>query len=230
MKELPPAFRTIPVGASLTEGLAGFPSEGGWVQAVGFVEDVELKLAGEGADVRRTFRGRYVLASLAGPLSGPYGVSLSRVGGGGVEVLSGILEGGISAGVSAVCFSMTGARLGAPEAREAPTTNVAKPAPSPKGVGPAAGLPARPASSFAARVGVGAPAEEHDEDEPLPERGDLVEHFAFGRAEVLSIEGDRLVLRDLYGPGRIREIALDRLSIKGPLEHDGKRMYKLDKR
>jgi hypothetical protein len=91
-------------------------------------------------------------------------------------------------------------------------------------------LPARPASSFASRVGLGGPVEEADDDEPVPERGDLVEHFAFGRAEVLSVEGERLVLRDLYGPGRIREIALDRLIVKGPLEHDGKRLYRLDKR
>jgi hypothetical protein len=229
MKELPPAFRTIPVGAPLVEALSEFPTQGGWVQAVGFVEDVELKLAGDGADVRRTFRGRYVLASLSGPLGGPYGVSLSRIGGGGVEALSGLLEGGISAGVSAVCFSMTGARLGAPDAREAPVaaTNAVPVAKAPAGV---AARPARPVSSFAARVGVGAPEADVPEDEPVPERGDLVEHFAFGRAEVLSVEGDRLVLRDLYGPGRIREIALDRLTVTGPLEHAGKRLYKLDKR
>jgi hypothetical protein len=91
-------------------------------------------------------------------------------------------------------------------------------------------LPARPASSFASRVGLASPTEEPEEDEPVPERGDLVEHFAFGRAEVLSVEGERLVLRDLYGPGRIREIALDRLIVKGPLEHDGKRLYRLEKR
>jgi hypothetical protein len=151
------------------------------------------------------------------------------VGGGGVEVLAGVLEGGLSAGVSAVCFSMTGARVGA-EPGEAPAPAAPKVAPVPKGVGPAAGLPARPASSFAARVGVGAPVEEPDEDQAQPERGDLVEHFAFGRAEVLSVEGDRLVLRDLYGAGRIREILLERLSVKGPLEHDGKRLFRLDKR
>jgi hypothetical protein len=230
MKELPPAFRTIPVGAALLEALAEFPTQGGWVQAVGFVEDVELKLSGEGADVRRTFRGRFVLASLAGPLGGPYGVSLSRVGGGGVEVLVGLLEGGVSAGVSAVCFSMTGARLGAAEPREAPAPALPKGPAVPTGAGPRAALPARPASSFASRVGLGGPVEEADDDEPVPERGDLVEHFAFGRAEVLSVEGERLVLRDLYGPGRIREIALDRLIVKGPLEHDGKRLYRLDKR
>jgi hypothetical protein len=228
MKELPPAFRTIPVGVSLVEGLSAFPVSGGWVQAVGFVEDVELKLAGDGADVRRSFRGRYVLGSLAGPFGGPYGVSLSRVGGGGVEVLAGLLEGAISAGVSAVCFSMTGARVGA-EPAEAPPVP-AKVAPVPKGAGPSASLPARPASGFAARVGVGAPVEDEDDDQAQPERGDLVEHFAFGRAEVLSVEGDRLVLRDLYGPGRIREIALGRLVVKGPLEHDGKRLFRLEKR
>lgn len=230
MKELPPAFRTIPVGAPLVEALSEFPTQGGWVQAVGFVEDVELKLAGEGADVRRTFRGRYVLASLAGPLGGPYGVSMSRVGGGGVEALSGLLEGGISAGVSAVCFSMTGARLGAAEGREVPAQTVNSVPAASKAPAGVAARPARPVSSFAARVGVGAPVEEAAEDEPLPERGDLVEHFAFGRAEVLSVEGDRLVLRDLYGPGRIREIALDRLTVTGPLEHAGKRLFKLDKR
>ena len=99
-----------------------------------------------------------------------------------------------------------------------------------KAPAPPQSLPLRPASSFAARVGVSAPAEEPEEEGPQPERGDLVEHFAFGRAEVLSVDGERLVLRDLYGPGRIREIALDRLTVKGPLEHDGKRLFRLDKR
>jgi hypothetical protein len=212
------------------EGLSGFPTQGGWVQAVGFVEDVELRLAGEGADVRRSFRGRFVLASLAGPLGGPYGASLSRLGGGGVEVLSGLLESGISAGVSAVCFSMSGARLGALEPREAQAAGPMNVAPVTKAPAGVAGRPARPPSSFAARVGVRGPSAEPEADEPVPERGDLVEHFAFGRAEVLSIDGERLVLRDLYGPGRIREIALDRLTVTGPVEHDGKRLYRLEKR
>jgi hypothetical protein len=230
MKELPPAFRTIPVGAPLVEALAEFPTQGGWVQAVGFVENVELKLAGDGADVRRTFRGRYVLASLTGPLGGPYGVSLSRVGGGGVEALCGLFEGGISAGVSAVCFSMTGARLGVPEAQQPAVPSAFGVTPAAKGNPGTPARPARPVSSFAAKVGIGAPSVEPDDDEPVPERGDLVEHFAFGRAEVLSVEGDRLVLRDLYGAGRIREIALDRLTVKGPFEHEGKRLYRLEKR
>ena len=44
------------------------------------------------------------------------------------------------------------------------------------------------------------------------------------------LESDRLVLRDLRGPGRIREIALDRLDVTGPSEHDGKRLYRLTRR
>jgi hypothetical protein len=64
----------------------------------------------------------------------------------------------------------------------------------------------------------------------MPERGDLVEHFAFGLCEVLNVTGDRIVLRDLRGPGRIREIASDRLEVTGPTEHDGKRLYRLTRR
>ncbi|HEX6276472.1 MAG TPA: hypothetical protein VFZ53_25700, partial [Polyangiaceae bacterium] len=83
-------------------------------------------------------------------------------------------------------------------------------------------------SSFAARVGISAP--EDDEPIAMPERGDLVEHFAFGLCEVLSVSGDRLVVRDLKGPGRIREIASERLAVSGPSEHDGKRLYRLTRR
>jgi len=235
MKDLPPAFRTIPAGTLLVETLTeAFPS-GGWVHAVGFVEQVELKLGGDGADVRRTFSGRFALAQLSGPIGGPYGATLSRLGGDGPEVLAGILTGAISAGVSAVCLSPTGARLGAevppvavPAARgAAPVTLAGGAAP----VVPEA-KKARPMSSFAARVGVGAPNHEpdDDDDQPQPERGDLVQHFAFGQAEVLSVDGERLVLRDLFGPGRIREIALDRLTVTGPVEHGGKRLFRLERR
>ena len=76
MKELPPAFRTIQSGVELIEALGhAFSKHRGWVQAVGFVENAELKLGGDAADVRRTFRGRYALAHFAGPLGGPYGAT-----------------------------------------------------------------------------------------------------------------------------------------------------------
>ncbi len=223
MKELPPAFRSIPSGVELVEALAqAFSKHRGWVQAVGFVENVEMRLGGDAADVRRSFRGRYALAQLSGPLGGPYGATLSRTNGDGVEVLAGIVVSARSEGVSALLVSAgidekavaAGARVETPlDVREA------RPIAPPGGV----------RSSFAARVGISAPADD-DETGPMPERADLVEHFAFGLCEVLSVAGDRLVLRDLRGPGRIREIALDRLEVTGPSEHDGKRLYRLTRR
>jgi len=226
MKELPPAFRSIPSGVELVEALGqAFSKHRGWVQAVGFVDNVELKLGGEAADARRTFRHRYALAQLAGPLGGPYGATLSRIDGDHVEVVGGILLSARSDGVSALCLSAGDA----PGATAAPTTRVDTPL-DPRDVRPVAPPRApRAASSFAARVGVSAP-EDDDEVRPMPERGDLAEHFAFGICEVLTVTGDRLVLRDLKGPGRIREIASERLDVTGPTEFDGKRLYRLTRR
>ena len=46
----------------------------------------------------------------------------------------------------------------------------------------------------------------------MPEPGDRVQHFAFGSAEVLRSDGDRLHLR-VGKDGRIREIALEMLKV-----------------
>ncbi len=59
---------------------------------------------------------------------------------------------------------------------------------------------------------------------------DLVRHFAFGLCEVLQYTGDRLKLRDMHGPGRIREIVLDMLDISPPTEANGKRTFKLSRK
>lgn len=223
MKELPPAFRSIPSGVELVEALAqAFSKHRGWVQAVGFVDNVELKLGGDAADVRRTFRHRYALAQLAGPLGGPYGATLSRFDGERVEVIAGVLESARAEGVHALCMSAGGDVPAAAAPRVETQLD-------PQKMRPIAPPRAPATSSFAARVGVSAPVEE-DETGPMPERGDLVEHFAFGICEVLSVAGDRLVLRDLRGPGRIREIAAERLVVTGPTEHDGKRLYRLTRR
>jgi hypothetical protein len=69
---------------------------------------------------------------------------------------------------------------------------------------------------------------EADEDAKSPHRGDLIDHFAFGLCEVVTEEGDRLKLRDIRGPGRIREIVPEMLIIKGPTVHEsGKRLFRL---
>ena len=225
MKELPPAFRSLPSGGELTEALAeAFATHRGWIQATGFVEDPDLTLAGEGADVRRTFRGRFVLVALSGPLGGPYGVTLSRAVGQHVEVLAGALVRARSAGVQALCVSAGGAPARAPV--DSPSSaSVAH------SVAPGGGFAKRPLiSAFAAKVGVTEAAADADEEVALPAPGDLVEHFAFGLCEVLMVSGDRLTLRDARGTGRIREIASERLGITGPEERDGKRLFRLSRR
>lgn len=224
MKELPPAFRSIPSGGELVEALdEAFRRHRGWVQATGDVSDVELRLPGDGADVRRTFRGHFALATLAGPLGGPYGVTLSRASGERIEVLAGLLLRARSGGVSALCISSGEAPSRLPA--ESPGEIAGTPAPS-----ATPGFAKRPlVSAFAAKVGVSQAAPEDDEP-TLPERGDLVEHFAFGVCEVVSVTGDRLVLRDSKSSGRIREIDSARLAITGPVERDGRRLFRLAKR
>jgi predicted DNA-binding protein with PD1-like motif len=64
---------------------------------------------------------------------------------------------------------------------------------------------------------------------PTPEAGDVVDHFAFGRCEVLKSDGDRLHLR-MQKDQRIKEIALEMLKITPLPDEDGKRRYKLDRR
>jgi predicted DNA-binding protein with PD1-like motif len=67
-------------------------------------------------------------------------------------------------------------------------------------------------------------------DSPAPEAGDSVDHFAFGRCDVLKSDGDRLHLR-VHKDGRIREIALEMLRV-APLgdDGDGKRRFKLERK
>jgi predicted DNA-binding protein with PD1-like motif len=68
-----------------------------------------------------------------------------------------------------------------------------------------------------------------DLDAPMPEAGDFVDHFAFGRCEVLKSDGDRLHLK-VGKDGRIREIALEMLRVTRLDEGDGKRRFKLERR
>lgn len=82
-------------------------------------------------------------------------------------------------------------------------------------------MPVRPARPAAADV-----------DTPVPEVGDVVEHFAFGTCEVVKSDGDRLHLRDLRAgrEGRIREIALEMLRVTRLDDVGGKPHYKLERR
>jgi hypothetical protein len=66
-------------------------------------------------------------------------------------------------------------------------------------------------------------------DTPFPLARDWVSHFAFGVAEVLKSDGDRLHVK-VAKDGRIKEIALAMLSVSRLEDQDGKRMYKLDRK
>jgi predicted DNA-binding protein with PD1-like motif len=71
--------------------------------------------------------------------------------------------------------------------------------------------------------------QEVEQDSVFPEAGDEVEHFAFGRCEVLKSDGDRLHLK-VGKDGRIREIALEMLRVT-PQPGDGpRRRFRLDRR
>ena len=63
-----------------------------------------------------------------------------------------------------------------------------------------------------------------------PEQGDSVEHFAFGRSDVVKSDGDRLHLK-VHKDGRIREIALGMLKVtRIPDDDAGRRHFKLERR
>lgn len=69
-----------------------------------------------------------------------------------------------------------------------------------------------------------------DLDSPSPEPGDLVDHFAFGRADVLKTDGDRLHLK-VHKDGRVREIALEMLRMTRIEDSpEGRRHFRLERR
>ena len=68
-----------------------------------------------------------------------------------------------------------------------------------------------------------------DVDAPVPEAGDAVDHFAFGRCDVVKSDGDRLHLR-VGKEGRVREIALEMLRVTRLEDVAGRRHFKLERR
>jgi len=78
-------------------------------------------------------------------------------------------------------------------------------------------MPARPARK-----------QSEDEDDLSPEAGDLADHFAFGRSEIVKSDGERLLLRS--GEGRVKEIALEMLKVTLLPEEGGKRVFRLSRK
>jgi hypothetical protein len=181
------------------------------VNGTGQVEAVELRVAAEGASEVTVLRGRFNLLSLAGPRGGPFSVTLARISDAGLQVLGGELVRARSAGVTATLQ---------PATRDAAASTAKLP-----------GAPATWATAAAASTEATARDEdEEDKEESAPEAGDRVQHFAFGLCEVLTCDGDRLRIRDVEGPRRVREVAMSMLRVIGPTESDGKRLFQLARR
>jgi predicted DNA-binding protein with PD1-like motif len=68
-----------------------------------------------------------------------------------------------------------------------------------------------------------------DDNLLFPEAGDVVEHFAFGRCEVLKSDGDRLQIK-VGKDGRMREIALEMLRVTELESQSEQRRFKLDRK
>jgi predicted DNA-binding protein with PD1-like motif len=120
-------------------------------------------------------------------------------------------------------------RIAVTEAPRAPTPAPAAPVPP----APIAAPAARPSPTFSSMSNamparIAKPVEAETEDELVPEPGDIVEHFAFGRCDVVKTDGDRLHVR-LGKDQRIKEIALEMLKVSplDPLEGMTKRYFKL---
>jgi hypothetical protein len=224
MASAAPRLVTVADGENLLDALAEACGKAdGWLAAVGHVDSVEIRVAGEGADVRKQLRGRLTLAQLSGPYGGPYFATLARHSSLGAELVAGQLLAARSAGVTATLWTAQGSVRevvdAAPPRAEAAVEEAPKAAAAPAASGWAAAAQAAAAD-----------LSEEDEEPQRPERGDLVRHFAFGLCEVLQDTGDRLKLRDLHGPGRIREIAVDMLEISPAPAHNGKRVFKLSRK
>jgi hypothetical protein len=226
MASAAPRLVTVADGENLLDALAEACGKAdGWLAAVGHVDSVELRVAGEGADVRKQLRGRLTLAQLGGPYGGPYFATLSRHTSTGSELVAGQLLAARSAGVTATLWTAQGSVRELVDAAPARSEAAAEPAQA------AVAAPAGSGWAAAAHAAAADLVEEEPDEEPgRPERGDLVRHFAFGLCEVLQDTGDRLKLRDLNGPGRIREIAVDMLEISVAPVYNGKRVFKLSRK
>lgn len=221
----PPRIVSVPSGEDLLQALTAIEPEC-WLQANGFVEGVEIKLPGEATDLTRTLRGRLALLSLQGPSQGPWMATFARHTDVGMELLGGQLLRARSQGV--LLFVQPAVSQQVPRDPEPRREIVAPPAARPSPV-PAASAPISTQPRTWADVAAASEAAEDEESDELPQRGDLVDHFAFGLCEVLKANGDRLLIRDVKGPGRNREIAVSALRVMPPRTQNGKRCFRLQR-
>ncbi len=230
----------------------------GFLRAAGVVTDVEIRGFGGGASGgTRRIVGRLQLLSLEGSIGMARGevsigmrALIARETERGMETIAGelvtakivALEGLITAlddvsltraldvASGAVLLEGGGAQLPAPAA--APSAP-AEQASAPAVTATFSPSPPRPADSAPQKPVVMPPrpvrAVADEIDTVFPEAGDEVQHFAFGRCEVVKSDGDRLHLR-VGKDAKIREIALEMLRVQLMPSEGDKRLFRLDRK
>lgn len=210
----------------------------GWLRGVGVVGDVVLRaIDAEGSFVERRIAGPAQLTALEGVVEDRGAPALSATiaveGASGATTHVGTLTGARAFAFDAMVIELgdaaPAARAAVPPAAErksSPTLDVewgeaATPRERAKPVTPtfeAAPIPQRPKVTESEFV-----------EQPTPEAGDMVEHFAFGTCEVVQSDGERIHLR-LEKDQRIKEIALAMLKVV-PLDlSSSPRIFKLERK
>jgi hypothetical protein len=247
-----------PLPASLIDRLRDEGVSSGWLRASGVLADAEIRTLdprGGGLGAPRVLAGvahAICIEGAIGVTSGTLGCSLrgviAREGDAGAELLAGEIQAARAVGLEVLVTSFDDLVLERAFDTSCGVWLVAPPAERPlAAAAPGGWSSAVAASDYAApsRSVPGAPAgprmpqrpvrQTIDLDAPTPQAGDLVEHFAFGRCEVIKSDGDRLHLR-VPKDARIKEIALEKLRVTllGDEPHQGdsppRRRFKLDRK
>jgi len=235
-------FLRLAPGDSLVDALGVRLREGGVatgsLSGHGVLEHVELRTFLP--DARTLGPGRAISGAIhAIAVFGTIGLSegspqlslravLSREGDSGIETLSGVVTSARVIAFEAIVVSAQDlalplthdARAGVPLIASSPAA-LATESPKPPGawadaVAASGAQPAlKPLASSSNAMPARPPARPQREEQGeqlVPEAGDEVLHFAFGRCEVIKSDGDRLHLR-VGKEGRMREIALEMLKV-----------------
>jgi len=210
--------RSVPDGVDLLRFLSEVEADpDAWVQAVGYVDGVELAVPKGTEETTVALSGRVALVSLGGPLRGPFFALVAVAGETDARLAGGRLVRARSAGVTLITSS---AEEAAPDtARD-------------EAVMAAAGRSLPPAEAWAGAAAASRARdqqerEEEEESDEAPAYGDRVDHFVFGLCEVMVVHGERMKIRDLGASGKLRELHLRAVRVLKPVVTDGKRVFKL---
>lgn len=233
---------TLTAGTSIVEALLGL---GVPARVRGILRDPQIRSVRPSGDIGpvRTLAGVWLVIHLESDSNGDVRGLLSREGDLGFEMAAGeIVEGRIVTAVATPLASPP-APLASPAAPPVPAQapvaeRVVVPAPAPSA--PVVSAPAIPAERSSSPSVTDAqergamplrpPTKKTTETEqPTPNPGDLVDHFAFGRCEVVKSDGDRLHLK-LGRDSRIKEIALEMLRVTRIGDDNGVPVYRLDRK